>query len=246
MVSEASTNEHINDPIASARAAALRYVSDRRPGIRRIRAGQGFRYVDDEHGPIHDADVLARIKALVIPPAWTDVWICRIANGHLQATGRDARGRKQYRYHPRWRTARDETKYGRMLAFARALPRIRARVKKDLARPGLPPKKVLATIVRLLEVSLIRVGNEEYARDNHSFGLTTLRNRHVQVSRGAVHFEFAGKSGIKHAVSVHDRRLARIVRRCQELPGHELFQYVDRAASATPSTRPTSTTTCAA
>jgi DNA topoisomerase-1 len=163
----------------------------------------------------------------VIPPAWTDVWIAPHANGHIQATGRDARGRKQYRYHPRWRAVRDETKYGRMMAFAAALPRIRARVEADLARPGLPREKVLATVVRLLETTLIRVGNEEYARANRSFGLTTMRDRHVAVSGRSVRFGFRGKSGIRHTIDLNDRRLARVVKRCRDLPGQELFQYLD-------------------
>ena len=171
--------------------------------------------------------MLQRIKSLAIPPAWTQVWICLDPEGHLQATGRDARGRKQHRYHPRWREIRDETKYARMLAFARALPKIRRRVRKNLALPGLPANKVLATVVRLLEVSLIRVGNDEYARENESFGLTTMRNRHVDVNGSLLRFHFRGKSGKKHVVDVHDRRLARIVKSCQDLPGQELFQYVD-------------------
>src|SRR6202044_1251912 len=170
---------------------------------------------------------LSRIKALVIPPAWSDVWICPRADGHLQATGRDARGRKQYRYHPRWRLVRDESKYDRMMAFAGALPKIRKRTDADLSRPGLPREKVLAAVVRLLETTLIRVGNEEYARSNKSFGLTTLRDDHVSVTAAAVRFSFRGKSGIQHTISLSDRRLARVVKRCRELPGQELFQYLD-------------------
>jgi DNA topoisomerase-1 len=196
-------------------------------GIRRVRAGKGFRYLDPDGKPVHDRDVLARIRSLVIPPAWTEVWICPLANGHLQATGRDARGRKQYRYHPRWREVRDESKYGRMIAFGKALPLIRQRVEHDLALPGLPREKVLATIVRLLETTLIRVGNEEYARANRSFGLTTLRDGHAEINGSTVRFEYRGKSGVEHAAHIHDRRLARIIRRCQDLPGEELFQYVD-------------------
>jgi DNA topoisomerase-1 len=175
---------------------------------------------------VRDAETLVRIRSLAIPPAWADVWICRAPNGHVQAAGRDARGRKQYRYHARWRATRDETKYARMLAFARVLPTIRARVAGDLARPGLPREKILATVVRLLETTLIRIGNEEYARDNGSFGLTTMRDRHVAVSGALLRFHFRGKSGKEHAVDIRDPRLARIVRRCQELPGQELFQYV--------------------
>lgn len=217
----------VTDPVAAARAAGLRYVHDYHPGIRRLRAGKGFRYVGPDGKTVRDADTLRRIRSLVIPPAWTDVWICPLANGHLQATGRDARGRKQYRYHPRWRAVRDETKYDRMIVFGLALPRIRGRVAEDLARPGLPRAKVLATVVRLLETTLIRVGNEEYVRQNRSFGLTTLRNRHVQVEGATVRFTFRGKSGVRRAVAVTDRRLARVVQRCQDLPGHELFEYLD-------------------
>jgi DNA topoisomerase-1 len=176
---------------------------------------------------VTDEKTLTRIRALGIPPAYTDVWICPLANGHLQATGRDARGRKQYRYHARWRETRDETKYGRMLAFADALPGIRARVEQDLARPGLGREKVLATIVRLLETTFIRVGNEEYARENNHFGLTTLHNEHVDVEGAKLHFHFTGKSGKEHEISVRDPRVARIVRKIQDLPGEELFQYVD-------------------
>ncbi len=197
------------------------------PGIRRIRSGSGFRYVDAGGRTIRDEDALGRIRSLAIPPAWTDVWICPRPDGHLQATGRDARGRKQYRYHPRWRDVRDETKYGRMNAFGLALPRVRARVARDLARPGLPREKVLAAVVRLLETTLIRVGNEEYARANGSFGLTTMRDRHARISGATVRFEFRGKSGVRRAVDLHDRRLARIVRRCRDVPGQELFQYLD-------------------
>jgi DNA topoisomerase-1 len=187
----------------------------------------GFRYYRADGRPIRNQAELKRIARLAIPPAWTDVWICPDPRGHLQATGRDARGRKQYRYHPEWRETRDETKYERMPAFGAALPKIRARIAADLARPGLPREKVLATIVRLLETSLIRVGNEEYARANQSFGLTTLRDRHVKVNGSSVKFEFRGKSGIRHSVSVSDKRVARIVRSCRDLPGQELFQYLD-------------------
>ncbi len=216
-----------DDPAAAAKAAGLRYVSDMMPGIRRERDGDGFRYIAPDGTAITDDGELRRIRALVVPPAWTDVWICAIANGHIQVTARDAKGRKQYRYHARWREARDETKYERMLAFAAALPRIRAATERDLALPGLPREKVLATVVRLLEATLIRVGNEEYARDNKSFGLTTMRDRHAKISGNGVKFHFRGKSGKEHSVGVRDRRLARIVKKSQELPGQELFQYVD-------------------
>lgn len=217
----------ITDPVESAREAGLRYVSDDRPGIRRARRGKGFRYIGPDDKPVRDAEMLRRIGSLAIPPAWSDVWICPLANGHLQATGHDARGRKQYRYHPRWRAVRDETKYDRMIAFGQALPHLRARIEQDLTQPGLPRTKVLATVVRLLETTLIRVGNEEYARANGSFGLTTLRNRHVNVEGQTVLFCFTGKSGIRHRIRVDDRRLARIVQRCQDLPGQDLFQYVE-------------------
>ncbi len=215
------------EPAESAKAAGLRYVHDRAPGIRRVPSGKGFRYLTPEGKPLHDRETLARIQSLAIPPAWTNVWICPVANGHLQATGFDNRGRKQYRYHPRWRAVRDETKYHRTIAFGRALPRIRKRVARDLKRTGLPRAKVLATIVRLLETTLIRVGNEEYARSNHSYGLTTLRDQHAHFAGSTVEFSFRGKSGVRHTVDVHDRRLARIVRECRDLPGQELFQYVD-------------------
>jgi DNA topoisomerase-1 len=215
------------DPVLAAKVAGLRYVHDDRPGIRRVRRGKGFRYLAPDGSVARDPETLQRIRSLAIPPAWTDVWICPLAQGHIQATGRDARGRKQYRYHPRWREARDETKYDRMVAFGLALPKIRARVEADLALPGLPRPKVLAGVVRLLETTHIRVGNEEYARANGSFGLTTLRNGHVRVAGATLRFCFRGKSGIRHAVDLHDRRLARLVRRCQDLPGEELFQYLD-------------------
>jgi DNA topoisomerase I len=215
------------DPPAAARAVGLRYVSDAMPGITRRRAGRAFSYRDPDGHLIKDRAVLARIKRLAIPPAWTDVWICPERKGHLQATGRDARGRKQYRYHPDWRTVRDAAKYDRMLAFARALPRLRARVDEDQARRGLPREKVLATVVRLLEATLIRVGNQEYARENRSYGLTTMRDRHVDFAGAKLIFEYRGKGGRQHRISLRDRRLARIVRSCQELPGQHLFQYLD-------------------
>lgn len=214
------------DPIESAQAAGLRYVHDTGPGIRRKRAGEDFVYIGLDGKPIRDKREIERIKALGIPPAYTDVWICPYANGHLQATGRDAKGRKQYRYHDRWREVRDGTKYGRMVAFSEALPKIRSRVRHDLARHGMPREKLLATVTRLLETTMIRVGNEEYARANQSFGLTTLQDGHVEVDGGTVHFHFRGKSGKVHNIDLADRRLAGIVRRCQELPGQELFEYV--------------------
>jgi DNA topoisomerase-1 len=222
-----SPPEPVADPVASAKAAGLRHVSDTRPGIHRLRAGKGFRYLDPEGRRIRDAETLRRIASLMIPPAWTDVWIAPIANGHIQATGRDARGRKQYRYHPRWRSVRDETKYGRMMAFGAALPAIRRRIDADLSRPGLPREKVLATVVRLPETILIRVGNDEYARVNKSFGLTTMRDRHVALNGSSLRFAFRGKSGVNHTIGLADRRLARVVKRCRDLPGQELFQYLD-------------------
>ena len=218
-----------DDASQAAREAGLRYVSDDRPGFRRVRAGRGFRYLDPAGRPLRDPDALARIRSLAIPPAWSDVWISPDPSGHLQATGRDARRRKQYRYHPRFRSARDEAKFERILAFAAALPRIRARVDADLARPGLPREKVLALVVRLLDRTLIRVGNDEYARSNRSFGLTTLRDRHVRVDGSTIRFRFRGKGGRAVEVDLRDRRLAGLVRRCQELPGQELFQYLDPA-----------------
>ncbi len=215
------------DAPAAARAAGLRYVTDTRPGLSRERSGDGFRYLDASGAPVEDETTLGRIKSLAIPPAWRDVWICAQANGHLQATGRDARGRKQYRYHPRWRSVRDEVKYERMIAFGRALPAIRKAVDSALGLPGLPREKVLATIVYLLEATMMRIGNEEYAKENKSFGLTTLRNRHVRIDGKEVEFRFRGKSGVWHDVKVEDRRLARIIARARDLPGQELFQYVD-------------------
>lgn len=215
------------DPLESAKAADLRYVDDTAPGITRKSHGRNFRYFRADGSPVKDEATLRRIRSLVIPPAWTQVWICASPDGHIQATGRDAKGRKQYRYHPRFREIRDETKYARILAFAQALPKIRDQVDRDLSRPGLPREKVLATVVRLLEITLIRVGNEEYARQNASFGLTTLRTRHVDVTGSAIRFHFRGKSGIDHKVEVYDRRVAKVVARCSDLPGQLLFQYVD-------------------
>ena len=218
-----------DEPVDAARAAGLRYTSDEEPGIRRRRAGRGFSYLDPDGRPVRQPQRLRRIRSLAVPPAWTDVWICTDPRGHLQATGRDARGRKQYRYHARWREVRDETKYGRMLDFGRRLPRLRRRVERDLARPGLPREKVLATIARLLDSSALRVGNDEYARENRSFGLTTLREKHVEVEGGRVRFRFRGKSGKEHDVDVRDRRVAAVIRRCQDLPGQRLFHYLDEA-----------------
>ena len=214
---------------AAAAAAGLRYVSDASPGIRRLRHGRGFRYVAPDGTTVRDPALRDRIRKLAIPPAWTDVWICPVAHGHLQASGRDSKKRKQYRYHTRWREVRDEAKYGRMIAFARALGAIRERTERDLARPGLPREKVLATVVQLLEATHIRVGNEEYARHNGSYGLTTLRNKHVAVAGSSLQFRFRGKGGKEHVVGLRDRRLSRVVKRCQELPGYELFQYLDEA-----------------
>ena len=217
----------IANPAESAKAAGLRYVTDTIPGIRRKRVGKNFSYIGVDGKPIHDPEELRRIKALAIPPAYTHVWICPDPRGHIQATGRDAKGRKQYRYHPRWRAVRDETKYGRMIAFGQALHLIRERTDRDIALPGLPREKVLATVVQLLETTLIRVGNDEYARSNKSFGLTTMHDRHVDISGSTIRFHFRGKRGKKHTINLSDRRLARIVKRCRDLPGYELFQYVD-------------------
>ena len=215
------------DPIEAARAAKLRYVSDRKPGIKRVRSEDGFQYVDTDGSSISDEDTLQRIRKLAIPPAYTDVWICRDPRGHLQAVGRDARGRKQYRYHPRWRVVRDEAKYGKMLVFGRVLPIIRAQVRHDLGLPGLPKRKVLAAIVALLEKTMMRVGNEEYAKQNKSYGLTTLRNRHAKVKGNHLTFDFRGKHGVNHHIDLDDRRLARVVERCRDLPGQDLFQFLD-------------------
>ena len=204
-------------------------MSDAKPGISRTRVADGFEYHRPDGAPLTDEAELARIRKLAIPPAYEAVWICPDPNGHVQATGRDARGRKQYRYHQRWRTVRDEAKFERMLAFGRVLPAIRAQVERDLALPGLPRARVLAAVVRLLEKTMARIGNEEYARDNKSFGLTTLRNRHARVDGSRVKFDFRGKHGIAHHLDLADRRLANIVRRCRDLPGQHLFQFVDDA-----------------
>jgi DNA topoisomerase-1 len=228
MVKRKPARAVIRDPTESAKAAGLRYVSDAQPGIHRRRRGTGFGYVDSDGKRVRDKETLKRIRSLVVPPAWRDVWICTNPKGHLQVTGRDARGRKQSRYHPRWRQVRDETKYERMTIFGAALPKIRERVEQDLGLPGMPRQKILAAIVRLMEATLIRVCNEEYARENHSYGLTTMRNKHVEVEGSNVAFKFQGKSGVRHAVDINDRQLARIIQRCQDIPGYELFQYIDK------------------
>jgi DNA topoisomerase I len=215
------------DPAVAAKTAGLRYVADHAPGIQRIRSGKSFRYRRDGGPQITDQKTLGRIKRLAIPPAWTDVWICPREDGHIQATGRDARGRKQYRYHVDWRAVRDETKYERMVAFGKALPRIRRRVTRDLAKSGLGRKKILATMVRLLETTLVRVGNEEYAKANGSIGLSTMQDRHVKIQGDTLQFSFRGKSAQYHHIQLHDPRVAKIVRNSQELPGQELFQYID-------------------
>lgn len=211
---------------AIAEAAGLHYVNDNDAGIRRAKTANGFAYKDPKGRTVTDERTLFRIKSLAIPPAWTDVWICPERMGHIQATGRDQRGRKQYRYHPEWSAHVAQHKYERMAAFGRALPALRKRVEADLARRGLPREKVLAAVVRLLEATLIRVGNDEYARANKSFGLTTLRDRHAKFSGDRVSFEFKGKSGVVHCTGIRDRRLARIVKACQDIPGQRLFQYV--------------------
>lgn len=223
----APTPAPVPDAPAVARSAGLRYVSDTSPGITREPHGQGFRYLDANGEEIDDEATLARIRALVIPPAWTDVWICRLDNGHLQATGRDARRRKQYRYHARWRSVRDDAKYERMISFGKALPAIRRQVDADLKMPGLKREKVLATVVYLLQATMMRIGNEEYARTNKSFGLTTLRSRHVRIDGKEVQFRFRGKSGVFHDVKLANKRMATIIGRIRELPGQDLFQYLD-------------------
>ena len=217
------------EPEESARAAGLRYVTDRTPGIRREQRGDEFVYFAPDGAQITDEQELARIKALAVPPAWTDVWICVNPRGHLQATGKDQKGRKQYRYHPKWRAVRDETKYYRSVAFGEALPRIRQRIEADLARPSLPREKVLAAIVRLLDETAIRIGNEEYAKANDSYGLTTMHNDHADVDGSTVHFQFKGKSGKDQEVDVQDRRVARIIRKLEDLPGQHLFEYKDES-----------------
>jgi DNA topoisomerase-1 len=222
-------DEVVTDPVEVAEDAGLRYVSDEQPGYARKAKGDDFEYFDTGGKPIRDETRLLRIRRLAIPPAYKEVWICPSPNGHIQATARDARGRKQYRYHERWREARDENKYERMLVFGQALPKIRRQVSKDMGLRDLPRSKVLATVVHLLGRTFIRVGNEEYARENKSFGLTTMRNRHVDVKGAKLSFSFRGKSGVKHVVDVNDRRLATIIRKLQDLPGQDIFQYEDEA-----------------
>ncbi|MFI4964384.1 MAG: DNA topoisomerase IB [Caulobacterales bacterium] len=214
-------------PVAELHAAHLTYVSDLDPGIRRRKAGHGFNYLDAAGKPVAGEPILERIRKLAIPPAWTDVWIAPAERGHIQATGRDAKGRKQYRYHERWREVRDSGKYDRLIAFGHALPKLRRQVDRDLVRRGLPREKVLAAVIRVMEITLIRVGNEEYAKANKSFGLTTLRDRHARVGTDKAVFEFRGKSGKLHTTGFSDRRLARIVKACQDVPGQRLFQYLD-------------------
>ncbi|HEY1921529.1 MAG TPA: DNA topoisomerase IB [Tepidisphaeraceae bacterium] len=221
------SNTSQSDGAKSARSAGLRYVSHHGEGIHRQRRGKGFVYTHSRGGTVRNAKTLARIRSLVIPPAWQAVWICPDPRGHIQAIGKDQRGRKQYRYHPEWLKVRNESKYGRLIDFAKALPKIRRHTRHDLRKPGLPREKVLAAVVRLLETTLIRVGNEEYAKSNHSYGLTTMRNRHVDVEGATVHFEFRGKSRVEHAIDLQDRKLAKIIQACQDLPGQELFQFVD-------------------
>ena len=211
----------------AARDAGLVYVNDEEPGITRRRSGRGFTYTGPDGKAVTDPKEVRRIKALAIPPAWTGVWICPSPRGHIQATGRDARKRKQYRYHAAWREIRDRTKYDRMTAFGEALPKIRKRIREDLSKPGLPREKVLATIVRLIDLTYMRVGNMRYAKQNKSFGLTTMLGRHVDVSGASIRFEFKGKSGKTHSVDLRHPRLARIVKSCQEIPGQQLFQYAD-------------------
>jgi DNA topoisomerase-1 len=215
------------DPAEAAEEAGLTYTTDVVPGIRRVRKGKGFVYRDPAGKLVRDAATLNRIQSLVIPPAWKHVWITTHPRGHLQATGRDARGRKQPLYHPRWRVVRDANKFDRMVGFARKLPRIRRRVARDMRRDGLPKEKVVATVVRLLELTFARIGNEEYARENRSFGLTTLRDRHVDVSGATIRFLFMGKSGREVQVALTNKRVARVVKRCEDLPGQMLFQYLD-------------------
>jgi DNA topoisomerase-1 len=220
---------NVIDPKDAAESVGLRHVSDEQPGIRRKKSGNGFSYVNPDGMVIGDKKVLRRIRSIVVPPAWTDVWICRSANGHIQATGRDAKGRKQYRYHPAFREVRESTKYEHMMAFAHSLPGIRATVHQHMALRGLPREKVLATVVHLLETTLIRVGNDDYARQNDSYGLTTLKNRHVAVDGTQLRFQFKGKSGKKWSVTIRDRRVAKVIKACQELPGQELLQYIDES-----------------
>ena len=227
MLDPAEDIQGIVDPRDAAEFAGLRHVSDTRPGIRRQKAGKGFTYIRPDGTKLTEPRAAGRIRSLAVPPAWTDVWICPFADGHVQATGRDAKGRKQYRYHPLFREMRESTKYDHMLEFASALPTIRARVREHMALRGLPRQKILATVVHLLETTLIRVGNDDFARQNSSYGLTTLKNRHVAVAGSEVRFRFTGKSGKQWSLKVRDRRIAKIIKACQELPGQELLQYLD-------------------
>jgi DNA topoisomerase-1 len=231
LLSPAQRTEEAAGPEAGAVPAGLFYSSDAQPGFTRVRRGKSFSFLDTEGRAIRDAAQIARIRKLAIPPAYTDVWICPSPDGHLQATGRDARGRKQYRYHERWRHERDTGKFDRMLAFARALPRLRRQVRKHMAASGHSRELVLATVVHLLDTTLVRVGNDQYARQNKSYGLTTLRNRHVQLTGSGLRLSFKGKSGVQHDVEVKDARVRRVIRRCLHLPGQELFQYHDADGS---------------
>jgi DNA topoisomerase-1 len=229
LLERSSDTETVVDPRDAAETAGLRYVCDEEPGIRRKKAGKGFTYVKPGGAKVEDEATLKRIRSLVIPPAWTDVWICPHANGHIQATGRDAKGRKQYRYHPAFREVRESTKYEHMLEFAQALPAIRKTIREHMSLRGLPREKVLATVVHLLETTLIRVGNADYAKQNKSYGLTTLRDPHVKVEGAELRFQFKGKSGKHWRLKIKDRRIARVVKACQDLPGQDLFQYLDEA-----------------
>lgn len=232
MGASSTTTPQVPDEVQSAQLAGLRYAIPKGPGIRRRRAGDGFVYLGPDDKPVEDEAVLARIKSLVLPPAWSSVWISPSANGHIQAVGWDARGRKQYRYHPKYRHVRDLVKFDRMRAFGRALPKIRRAVARDLARQGVPKRKILAAVIKLLETTYIRIGNEEYAEENNSFGLTTLKNRHVEVLGDTLKFRFKGKSHQQHEITVEDKRLARIIKRCKEIPGSSLFEYLDDEGNA--------------
>jgi DNA topoisomerase I len=232
LVETPGNGQAILDPRDAAECAGVRYVSDDRPGIRRRKAGVGFTYIRADGSRLTEADALKRIKALAIPPAWTDVWICPFADGHIQATGRDAKGRKQYRYHARFRELRESTKYGHVIAFAEALPSIREKVREHMGLRGLPREKVLATVVHLLETTLIRVGNDDYAKQNNSYGLTTLKNRHAAVDGNEVRFRFTGKGGKQWSLRVRDRRVAKIIKACQDLPGQDLLQYIDEQGNS--------------
>ena len=225
---KSKTLDITKDPEESAKQAKLRYVSDESPGIRRKRAGKGFTYIDADGNTVRDEKTLQRIKQLTIPPAWKNVWICSQSNGHIQATGLDEKGRKQYKYHERWRQVRDEAKYARLMLFGASLPKIRRRVETDLKKSGLPREKVLAAVIKLLEKTAIRVGNEEYARTNKSFGLTTMKNRHAKIEGSHLIFKFKGKSGVRHSIDLNDRRLAKIVAKMQDLSGQDLFEWVDK------------------